>query len=55
MKYVVAWDQKEADKLVYKIGLDTLKEAEDRLRKVQAPPTDPDYAAKYKIYRCQDK
>lgn len=48
--YVVATSQKEANDLADLIGWETRAQAEEHLREVQAPPTDPFYAQQYRVY-----
>jgi hypothetical protein len=51
--YVVATSQKEALECLdfdVELGHKTKREAEEHLAEVKAPPTDPFYAAQYKIY-----
>lgn len=50
--YVVAVSQREADSIANLIGHTTEAEAEAHLREVKGPPTDPYYAAQYRIYKC---
>lgn len=50
--FVVAISQKEADDIADMCGHDTRTEAETHLAEVKAPPTDPYYAAMYRIYKC---
>ena len=52
-KYVVAINQKEANDLVELIGHPTRKAAEEHLRDVKAPPTDPHYANQYRVYKVE--
>ena len=52
-KYVVAVSQAEADSLVECIGHDTRADAEYHLKYVKEPPTDPFYAAMYRVYEVQ--
>lgn len=51
--FVVAISQKEADEIASQIGHSTREEAELHLRDVQSWPTDPYYAAQYKIYEVE--
>lgn len=52
-KYVVAVSQAEAHELADLIGHESRREAEIHLGEVKAPPTDPYYAAMYRVYKCQ--
>ena len=51
--YVVAISQKEAEDIAEEAGFRTKAMASERLREVQAPPTDPYYAAQYRIYTVE--
>lgn len=48
--FVVATSQKEAESIAHLFGFDRRSEASERLRLVQASPTDPFYAQQYKIF-----
>jgi len=49
-RYVVAVSQKEAEELADLIGWNDRRCAEEHLAAVKAPPTDPYYAAMYRVY-----
>lgn len=51
--YVVATSQKEANEVAAQIGHRDKSSAEQHLREVKAPPTDPFYAAHYRVYRVE--
>lgn len=51
--YVVAVSQKEAEAYCDRIGWTDRKAAERHLAEVKAPPTDPFYAAQYKIWEVR--
>lgn len=51
MKFVVATTTREAFVLAHEYGHDSLPEAEIHLAEVQSPPTDPYYAAQYRVYK----
>lgn len=48
--YVVAVNQHEAEMLADEIGHRSRRDAEAHLALVKSPPTDPLYAAQYKIF-----
>ncbi len=48
--YVVAVSQAEADALAHMIGHSNRKDADQHLRETQAPPTDPFFAKRYKVW-----
>jgi len=53
--FVVATSPKEAEDLADMIGHDNRKDAEHHLAEVKAPPTDPHYGNKYRVYRVERK
>ncbi len=52
---MVAINRKEAEDLAEQIGHDTKAEANRHLAEVKAPPTDPDYGNKYRVYAVKEK
>ena len=53
--YVVATSQKEAEDIAFQCGHWLKSEADKHLKEVQAPPTDPYYAAQYRVYKVRKK
>ncbi len=51
--YVVATSQKEANELARDLGHISMRFAEEHLAEVKAPPTDPYYAAQYRIFTVE--
>lgn len=49
--YVVAISHKEARELAGEIGHETKEAADEHLKRVKAPPTDPYYAVQYRVYK----